>query len=180
LQSFLVGQPELRDLMRAPSMQQLRQRIIASYHLGPMDKGETQAYIEHRLHRVGWQSDPRLESEAYARIYEATGGLPRRINQLCNRLLLSAYLSEKHVLDVADVVSVVDEIHAEMGADLSRAPAPSLAERVIRNGEIAGLDLAAVAESIDRIENNVNVILDLLQSIVRPKNSQKVSGTKRG
>ena len=180
LQSFLVGQPELRELMRAPSMQQLRQRIIASYHLGPMDKGETQAYIEHRLRRVGWQSDPRFEPEAYARIFDATGGLPRRINQLCNRLLLSAYLSEKHDLEVADVASVVDEIHAELGADLGRATVAPLSERMARRGDGAGLDFATVAEAIDRIENNVNQILDLLQSIVRPKGGIKVGGTKRG
>src|SRR5262245_23460072 len=49
LQSFLVGQPELRTLMQLPQMQQLRQRVTASYHLGPMDRSETQAYVEHRL-----------------------------------------------------------------------------------------------------------------------------------
>src|SRR3569623_1448685 len=54
LQSFLIGQPELRTMMQAPSMQQLRQRVIASYHLGPLDREETQAYIAHRLHNVGW------------------------------------------------------------------------------------------------------------------------------
>ena len=59
LQSFLVGQPELREIMQSPQMQQLRQRVIASYHLGPLDAAETQAYIEHRLQHVGWKDDPR-------------------------------------------------------------------------------------------------------------------------
>ena len=58
LQSFLVGQPELREVMQSPHMQQLRQRVIASYHLGPLDKAETQGYIEHRLRHVGWKDDP--------------------------------------------------------------------------------------------------------------------------
>jgi len=62
LQSFLVGQPELRNLLREPYMQQLRQRVIASYHLGPIDREETRAYIEHRLHRVGWKNDPEIEA----------------------------------------------------------------------------------------------------------------------
>ena len=53
LQSFLVGQPELRNMMQSPQMKQLRQRVIASYHLGPLDKGETRGYIEHRLHLAG-------------------------------------------------------------------------------------------------------------------------------
>ena len=61
LQSFLVGQPQLRDLMRSASMQQLRQRVIAAYHLGPLDPAETRAYIEHRLRHVGWKDDPRFE-----------------------------------------------------------------------------------------------------------------------
>ncbi len=58
LQSFLVGQPELRTLMRSASMEQFRQRIIASYHLGPLDEAETRGYIEHRLQRVDWKGDP--------------------------------------------------------------------------------------------------------------------------
>ncbi|MCX7902242.1 MAG: XrtA-associated ATPase, partial [Burkholderiaceae bacterium] len=86
LQSFLVGQPELRNLLREPSMQQLRQRVIASYHLGPMDKEETRAYIEHRLKRVGWKNDPEFEPEAFEAIFTYTEGVPRRINILCNRL----------------------------------------------------------------------------------------------
>src|SRR6476620_2647106 len=61
LQSFLVGQPELRSMMHGPSMQQLRQRVIASYHLGPLDRPETQAYIEHRLRHVGWSGDPQFD-----------------------------------------------------------------------------------------------------------------------
>ncbi len=62
LQSFLIGQPELRTMMQGTQMQQLRQRVIASYHLGPLDKSETQAYIEHRLAHVGWKGDPRFSS----------------------------------------------------------------------------------------------------------------------
>jgi general secretion pathway protein A len=58
LQTFLLGQPEFRATLHSPGMQQLRQRVIASYHLGPMDAGETRAYIEHRLHTVGWNGDP--------------------------------------------------------------------------------------------------------------------------
>ena len=64
LQSFLVGQPELRTMMQSPQMQQLRQRVIASYHLGPLDRAETQAYIEHRLRHVGWKDDPRVRAGA--------------------------------------------------------------------------------------------------------------------
>src|SRR4029450_979888 len=96
LQSFLVGQPELRVMMQSPQMQQLRQRVIASYHLGPLDRQETQAYIEHRLHHVGWKEDPRFDSACFDLIHALTGGIPRRINTLCNRLLLATFLAERH------------------------------------------------------------------------------------
>jgi putative secretion ATPase (PEP-CTERM system associated) len=181
LQSFLVGQPELRDLMRAPTMQQLRQRIIASYHLGPMDKAETRAYVEHRLQRVGWKGDPGFEDEAFGRIYDATGGIPRRINQLCNRLLLSAYLAEKHALTLADVDEVAKEIGSELSADPPRAPVMVLptAQRASVGGEPVSMDFASLAATVDRMDGNIEVILDMLQSIVRPSGRGK-PGAKSG
>ena len=65
LQSFLIGQPELRRILQGPDMQQFRQRVIASYHLSRLDPLETQAYIQHRLKQVGWVGDPKLEDDAY-------------------------------------------------------------------------------------------------------------------
>ncbi len=115
LQSFLVGQPELRDLMQSPQMQQLRQRVIASYHLGPLDSSETQGYIEHRLRHVGWADDPKFDPACFPSIHGATGGIPRRINTLCNRLLLAAFLSERHELVADDVHAIVDELKEELG-----------------------------------------------------------------
>lgn len=130
LQSVLVGQPELREVMRSARMKQLRQRVIASYHLGPMDRQETQGYIEHRLARVGWVGDPQFDAEAMDEIYGATGGIPRRINTLCNRLLLSGYLAEKHVFRGEDVRTVTAEMKDEGGLDLAvsqdeSVPAPA-------------------------------------------------------
>jgi putative secretion ATPase (PEP-CTERM system associated) len=179
LQSFLVGQPELRNLMRAPTMQQLRQRIIASYHLGPMDKSETRAYVEHRLHRVGWNGDPQFEPEVFAEIYDATGGIPRRINQLCNRLLLAGFLSEKHQLTAADAEEVIKELSTELSADAPRAPVVVLPGAQRPAGEPVSGDFASLAATVDRMDSNINVILDLLQSIVRPARTDK-PGAKSG
>lgn len=173
LQSFLVGQPELRDLMRAPSMQQLRQRIIASYHLGPMDKSETRAYIEHRLGRVGWKGDPQFDPEAFGKIFETTGGIPRRINQLCNRLLLAGYLAEKHELTAGDVEAVAREIGSEIGVDPARAPVVVLPPAHRNGSDPAFADFAALAATVDRMDGNINLILDMLQSIVRPPRREK-------
>ena len=66
LQTFLLGQPEFRETLLSRDMQQLRQRVIATYHLGPMDLAETQSYIEHRLATAGWQGDPSFDEDAFA------------------------------------------------------------------------------------------------------------------
>ena len=115
LQSFLIGQPELRAILQGQDMQQFRQRIIASYHLGPLDRAETESYIVHRLKQVGWVGDPRLEPGAFESIFGFTAGIPRRINMVCNRLLLAGFLNEKHVLDAPDVEVVAGEIKDELG-----------------------------------------------------------------
>lgn len=118
LQSFLIGQPELRLMMRSPHMQQLRQRVIASYHLGPMDRQETEAYIKHRLSRVAWAGDPEFDTSFYDAVFTHTIGVPRRINTLCNRVMLSAYLSESHMVSASDVESVAIEIKEELGDEV--------------------------------------------------------------
>jgi general secretion pathway protein A len=115
VQSFLVGQPEFRSVMQRPEMRQLKQRVIASYHLGPLDRHETQSYVEHRLRHVGWRDDPHFEPSAYDRIFAATGGVPRRINALCDRVMLGAYLGEQHVVSASDVEQVASELSDELG-----------------------------------------------------------------
>ncbi len=115
LQSFLVGQPELRLLLTSKPMEQFRQRVIASCHLGPMDHQETRAYIEHRLHRVGWQGKPSFDAAAFEQIYRSTSGVPRLVNVLCNRLLLSVFLAGQHHVDAASVSAIASEIRTEIG-----------------------------------------------------------------
>jgi general secretion pathway protein A len=166
LQSFLVGQPELRLLMQGPELQQLRQRVIASYHLGPMDRGETQAYVEHRLHHVGWNSDPRFEPGAFDAIYTFSGGIPRRINTLCNRLLLAAALSEEHVVSAASVDSTADEIRLELTAGNASAAAASEPRQespsLVSNEPGIGLE-----ERVVRLERAMTATLDQLQQLRR-------------
>ena len=124
LQSFLVGQPELRGLLQSKSMEQLRQRVIASCHLGPLDEAETRAYVEHRLKCVGWKgSSPTFAPGALDNLYRWTGGVPRKINRLCNRMLLGAFLSNSNAISAA----LVDETAAELRSEIGEAsgPAPS-------------------------------------------------------
>lgn len=121
LQSFLIGQPEFRRIMQSPQMQQLRQRVIAACHIGPMDKDETRAYIEHRLKCAGAKDSPRFDVGAFEAIFEASGGVPRRINSHCDRLLLSGYLSGKHDFTRAEVEEVASEIREETQSGASLA-----------------------------------------------------------
>lgn len=116
LQIYLVGQPEFRRTIARKNLEQLRQRVITSYHLQPLDLEETHHYIEHRLKQVGWDDDPVITPEAFEMIHEATGGVPRKINLLCDRLLLLAYLDERHEIDRSIVKEVVMDMHTEGSA----------------------------------------------------------------
>ena len=119
LQTFLLGQPEFRKTLGSPSMEQLRQRVIASCHLGPMSETDTAAYILHRLKTAGWHQDPSFSREALAAIHQHTGGIPRKINIFCDRLLLLSRLDEKHAITVNAVAVVVNELQQEFApADL--------------------------------------------------------------
>ncbi len=178
LQTFLVGQPEFRATLHSPGMQQLRQRVIASYHLGPMDGDETRAYIEHRLHTVGWRGDPSFEAGAHAAIYAYTGGIPRRVNTLCDRLLLMGFLEELHTFSADDVASVIRDISEEFelppdalamaasGAALA-APAPVAAAAPVAAPAPAPAPVnAQLDERMQRLENSVSSVLNILKKII--------------
>ncbi|HEY9447892.1 MAG TPA: AAA family ATPase, partial [Burkholderiales bacterium] len=113
LQSFLLGQPEFRRTLQSPALEQLRQRVLASCHVGPMDGPETEAYIRHRLETVGWKGDPSFDEDAHAAIYHYTAGIPRRINVVCDRLLLMGRLDDKHAFTGKEVAAVIDDMEQE-------------------------------------------------------------------
>jgi general secretion pathway protein A len=113
LQSFLVGQPEFREILQRPEMEQFRQRVAATCHIGPLDAEETRGYIEHRLRCAGSKGKPSFEPAAFEAIFKASGGIPRRINAVCDRLLLGGFLAGRTALAVADVDEVVREFAQE-------------------------------------------------------------------
>jgi len=106
VQLFLLGQPQFRRTLSSPDLQQLRQRVIASYHLGPLKSDDTKKYILHRLQRVGWQDRPSFTESSFDLIYKYTEGVPRRINTLCSRILLYCYLENIDAID-SDVIETV-------------------------------------------------------------------------
>lgn len=121
LQTFLVGQPEFRTILQSPSMQQLRQRVTATCHIGPLDLDETRGYIQHRLKCAGATGRPTFAADAFEGIFKASGGIPRRINFICDRLLLLGYLGNKDAFGLDDVNEVVSEIHDESAVPASRS-----------------------------------------------------------
>jgi len=180
LQSFLIGQPELRQMMQGSEMQQLRQRVIASYHLGPLDKTETQAYIEHRLTHVGWSGDPQFEPVALELIHTASAGIPRRINTLCNRLMLAGFLGEKHVFGVNDVQQIAHEINEELGPEAALARIPAAAAALKLASTASPVESTAwlahfrdIEERLGRVEKTMGSALRLLQRLLGPEHMSK-------
>ncbi|MFN3423369.1 MAG: XrtA/PEP-CTERM system-associated ATPase [Novosphingobium meiothermophilum] len=111
LQILLLGQPEFRTLLQAsPELEQLRQRVIASHHLDAMEPGEVGPYVQHRLALVGWQGRPAFEPRVFADLAKASGGVPRRVNQIVNRLLLMGAVEQRDMIDAAMLEAVLTDL----------------------------------------------------------------------
>ncbi|QPD00137.1 XrtA/PEP-CTERM system-associated ATPase [Qipengyuania soli] len=125
LQTLLLGQPEFKHLLaQSDELEQLRQRVIAAHHLEPMQPGEIEPYVTHRLHHVGWDGNPELDSALWVKLHKATGGIPRKVNQVMNRLLLMGALEEQSVLEADMLDAVLEEMEGDNSAEVEAAPAP--------------------------------------------------------
>lgn len=163
IQTFLLGQPEFRGILQNPNMQQLRQRVVASYHLGPMDGGETQGYIEHRLCTVGWQGNPSFDNEAFAALHRFTGGIPRRINTFCDRLLLFGFLEEKSHFSEAEINEVISDLKSEMAHQDFQGPTGVAGMSSANDMQIEDHRLAL---RVEQMERSVNRILPIVRKIL--------------
>jgi putative secretion ATPase (PEP-CTERM system associated) len=124
LQTLLLGQPEFRETLQThPNLEQLRQRVIAAHHLEAMEPAEIEPYVLHRLKLVGWQSNPAFDQRVFAELHRASGGIPRRINQIANRLLLLGAVEQRTRIDAAMLHAVLSEM-AQDNAFPAAAPAP--------------------------------------------------------
>jgi putative secretion ATPase (PEP-CTERM system associated) len=145
LQTFLVGQPEFRAILQRPEMEQFRQRVSATCHIGPLDAEETKGYIEHRLKCAGSSGKPTFEADAFEAIHKASHGIPRRINALCDRLLLMGFLCDRSHLTVSDVDEVVREFSQEAEVpDSAVALLDSRSDPSVLPGSEVSLDLSAL------------------------------------
>jgi putative secretion ATPase (PEP-CTERM system associated) len=129
LQTLLLGQPEFRATIQGhEALEQLRQRVIAAHHLDPMDKAEIEPYITHRLQRVSWNGNPQFDQRVFSELYEASGGIPRRVNQIANRLLLLGAVEERTRIDSVMLKAVLDELAGEQAFPAAAPAAMPAAE----------------------------------------------------
>ena len=141
LQILLLGQPEFRDLVQThPSLEQLRQRVIAAHHLEAMEAAEVEAYILHRLRLVGWSGNPEFEQRVFGEIYTATAGVPRRVNQIVNRLLILGAVEQKTRIDGVMLAQVMAELNKDGGLQI--APAPVRPEHAVAPAVLAAQEFA--------------------------------------
>ena len=183
LQILLLGQPEFRTLIQtSPELEQLRQRVIASHHLDAMEPAEIGSYVEHRLALVGWQGRPQFDARVYADLAKASGGVPRRVNQIVNRLMLMGAVEQRDHVDAAMLQAVLTDLAGDgafgkpqvsvtpaLAADVPQielrtasgpvAAAPALDETVWR---------AALAERDEQIAELQQAIIELADMCATP------------
>ncbi|MFM7532856.1 MAG: ExeA family protein [Rubrivivax sp.] len=99
LQVILIGQPELREMLTRPEMEQVSQRIVARFHLRALDAGQTSLYVQHRLQSAGRDPAGIFDEPALARVHALTRGVPRLVNVLCDRALLGAFAAGRWAVD---------------------------------------------------------------------------------
>lgn len=186
IQSFLLGQSELQDILSAPQMEQFRQRVIASASLTPLSEEELTRYITYRMQKAGWEGQPLFSPKAIARIHTFTEGIPRKINTFLDRVLLFSYMEEKRSVDIDVIEQVISEVSGELnhqddgktnnmqithtatGTKLSRqAPQPQVTRT---NYQVADEDVseAAMNEVTKALEGSVKTekIETLLESVL--------------
>lgn len=166
VQTILLGQPQFRPILASRDVEQLRQRVLASFHLGPLTEDETRLYIEHRLRTVGWTGDPALDQDAYRAIHRASGGIPRRINTLCSRVLLYGALEEAHTIEATMVETTAGELEQDLGVGLV-PPVDAVPDRTL--SDTAHQDLLRRIEALEqtatRQDRVFRRVLDLLADV---------------
>ena len=166
IQSFLLGQEELKAIISAPDMEQFRQRIIASAHLKPLNAEEVKNYINHRLAQANCNTDTLFSDEAFQLIFEKTLGVPRKINIFVDRLLLFGFLEELSNIDCKAINEVAKEMSVELTGSLSGNALES-------ENKLQPL----VINSTEHVENIKNVLREV-EEILESSIQQKVKMTR--
>ncbi len=125
LQIVLIGQPELRQRLAEPGLEQLAQRVVARFHLDMLRPEEVRPYVAHRLQVAGLTGPLPFTDEAIDRIHALTAGVPRRINLLCDRALLGAYGGARAQVDLTTLERAANEVFDTAPPVASAAPLPA-------------------------------------------------------
>lgn len=110
LQIVLMGQPELKDLLRQPALRQLRQRVLVHYELHPLSRTELAHYVHHRLARAGSAGRPAFTRWALRAIHRYSKGIPRIVNNLCDKAILAAFIRESDEVAWRDVRRAIKDL----------------------------------------------------------------------
>jgi general secretion pathway protein A len=183
--------------MRSEGFEQLRQRVIAAYHLKPLDVEEVRGYVKYRLTTAGWKDDPRIDDEVFEAIHEFTGGVPRRINTLCDRILLFGSIEELHHITLESFRAVTRDILEEQGAttgelrgldpnndpDPDPDPRPVAKEPRPRTAVVAPSEAEGSSERLEAMETSVASLAEamreemslLREALMARKNDDKES-----
>jgi putative secretion ATPase (PEP-CTERM system associated) len=134
LQSFLLGQNELNAIIQSPNMEQFRQRIIASSNLTALAVEDVKAYIDYRIKQAG-VARQLLADDCFELIHQHSRGIPRKVNNLMDRVLLFGFLEEVELLGSQHIAQVIEEISGEIA---TQAPSPSsqIAEKSQTNASL--------------------------------------------
>ncbi|THB67744.1 MAG: hypothetical protein D6B27_03975 [Gammaproteobacteria bacterium] len=169
LQIILVGQPELKDLLKQKNLRQVAQRITARYHLEPLSKEETAEYIAHRM-KVAGVTRPVFTSGAISAIRQYSSGIPRLINIICDRSLLGAYAKGENNISKVTVIKAVEEVNGEPVVK-SRKP---LLMTILFLATVLSLIFALYYRN-KILNNNVDIIEEKVVNTIVPETAEEVA-----
>ena len=171
VQIMLLGQPQFRDRLReSPDLEQLRQRVIATHHLDPMEEEEVGPYILHRLKQVGYAGVPDFTPDAFQALHQATGGVPRILNTLMARVLLNGALEDLRTIDGEAVTAVVEDARAEANSPIATA--------IVALDSVAEERIAKLEARLNEQEVALRRVLGLLVSWIE-SDASIPAGSKR-
>ncbi len=166
IQSFLLGQEELKDIIQAPNMEQFRQRIIASAHLKPLNTDEVESYIKHRVHQAGCENENVFSEDSFDLIHKKTLGVPRKINIFVDRLLLFGFLEELTCIDVNAINEVAEEMSVELTGSLNGKKLENTENSVtVENKPL----IVNSTENVENIKNVLREVEEILETSIKQK-----------
>jgi hypothetical protein len=161
IQSFLLGQEELKAIISSPNMEQFRQRIIASAHLKPLTTAELKDYINHRLSQANCNKEALFSDDGFQLIFEKTLGVPRKINIFVDRLLLFGFLEDLSHIDC----KAINEVANEMSVELTG----SLTKKQINTQNESSIATTASTTTISNMEKTLHDVEEILENSIQQK-----------